>query len=71
MEAVAGPVEVSTQEGWECPDRALLCVCAREELSGSVQLTWDCTARATRQDMQQQSESVGRLQQVQRVLHEH
>lgn len=48
-----------------------LCVCAREELSGSVQLTWDCTVRDTRQDMQQQSESVGRLQQVQRVLHEH
>lgn len=53
------------------PRQALLCVCAREELSGSVQLTWDCTARDTRQDMRQQSESVGRLQQVQRVLHEH
>lgn len=25
MEAVAGPVEVSAQEGWECPHRALLC----------------------------------------------
>lgn len=37
VEAVAGPVEVSTQEGWECPGWALLCVCSREELSGPVQ----------------------------------
>lgn len=35
MEAVAGQVEVSTQAGWEC--QTLVWVCAREELSGSVQ----------------------------------
>lgn len=69
MEAVAGPVEVSTQEGWEHPARALLCVPGRSSQAVS-RLTWGCTARSIRQDMQQQTESVGRLQQGHRLLHE-
>lgn len=53
MEAVAGPVEVSTQEGWEHPARALLCVPGRSSQAVS-RLTWGCTATSIRQDMQQQ-----------------
>lgn len=69
MEAVAGPVEVSTQEGWEHPARALLCVAGRSS-QAVPRLAGGCTARRVRQHVQQQAESVGRLQQVHWVLHE-
>lgn len=66
VEAVAGPVQVSTQEGWEHPDKALLCVVPGRSSQALSRLAW--TDRSIRQDVQQQTESVGRLQQVHRYI---